>query len=69
MLNIVSFLVALTIYVRYKQVEQYYRDHMSPESTKILSRNMIALWLGWISAFGLSIVANFQETNVFRVHM
>lgn len=25
--------------------------------------------LGCISAFGLSVVANFQETNVFRVHM
>ncbi|KAI1295460.1 DNA damage-regulated autophagy modulator protein 2 [Halotydeus destructor] len=68
-LNIVSFLVALTVYVRYKQIEQYYRDHLSPESSKILSRNLIALWLGWVSAFGLSVVANFQETNVFRVHM
>lgn len=25
--------------------------------------------LGCVSAFGLSVVANFQETNVFRVHM
>jgi len=68
-LNMVSFLVALTMYVRYKQIEQYYRDHLSPESSKILSRNLVSLWLGWIASFGLSIVANFQETNVFRVHM
>lgn len=64
-----SFLIALTIYVRYKQIEQHYRDHMSPECSKILSRNWVSLWLGWVASFGLSIVANFQETNVFRVHM
>ena len=69
MLNIVSFLVALTMYVRYKQVEQYYRDHLSPESSRILAANVWSLWIGWVSAFGLSIVANFQETSVFRVHM
>jgi hypothetical protein len=27
------------------------------------------LYLGWIGAFGISIVANFQETAVFRVHL
>ena len=68
-LNIVSFLVVLTVYVRYKQIEQYYRDHLSQDSSRILSLNWIALWIGCVSAFGLSIVANFQETNVFRVHM
>lgn len=69
LLNIVSFLLVLTVYVRYKQIEQYYRDHLSPESSRILSINWIALWIGCVSAFGMSIVANFQETNVFRVHM
>jgi len=68
-LNIVSFLVALTVYVRYKQIEQYYRDHLSPLSSRILSKNIVSLWFGWGSAFGLSVVANFQESNVFRVHM
>ena len=68
-LNIVSFLVVLTVYVRYKQIEQYYRDHLSHDSSRIMSINWIGLWVGCISAFGLSIVANFQETNVFRVHM
>lgn len=68
-LNIVSFLVVLTVYVRYKQVEQYYRDHLSHDSGRIMSFNWIGLWVGCVSAFGLSIVANFQETSVFRVHM
>ena len=68
-LNIVSFLVILTVYVRYKQIEQYYRDILYPESARIMKVNWIALCVGSASAFGLSIVANFQETNVFRVHM
>ena len=54
---------------RYKQIEQFYRDYPSPQSSRIMSINWISLWVGCISAFGLSIVANFQETNVFRVHM
>lgn len=67
MLNIVSFLVALTIYVRYKHVEQYYRDsNLTIESESILKLNRRALFVGMASSFGLSIVANFQETNVFR---
>lgn len=68
-LNIVSFLVILTVYVRYKQIEQSYRDYLSPQSAFIMKINWIALCVGSVSAFGLSIVANFQETNVFRVHM
>ncbi|RWS03022.1 DNA damage-regulated autophagy modulator protein 1-like protein [Dinothrombium tinctorium] len=69
MLNIVSFLAVLTLYVRYKQIEQYYRDHLSTESALTLTRNWICFCFGVISCFGLSIVANFQETNVFVVHM
>lgn len=70
MLNIVSFLVAITIYVRYKHIEQYYRDsNLTIESESILKLNRRGLFAGLASSFGLSIVANFQETNVFRVHM
>ncbi|RWS29582.1 transmembrane protein-like protein [Leptotrombidium deliense] len=69
LLNLVSFLTALTIYVRYKQIEQYYRDHLSVESGFTLSRNWIAFCIGIVSCFGLSVVANFQERNIFRVHM
>ena len=68
-LNIVSFLVFLTVYVRYKQIEQHYRDQLSPNSRQNLRANWYSMCLGFISSFGLSVVANFQETNVFRVHM
>lgn len=69
MLNMTAFLVGLTVFVRYKQVEQYYRDHLSPESAKILRWNLHSLYLGWAAAFGLSLVANFRENEVFAVHV
>ena len=55
--------------MRYKQVEQYYRDNLSIESTKIFCRNRIALICGLMSAFGLSMVANFREMELFKIHM
>ena len=48
-------------------MEQYYRDsNLTIESESILKLNRRALFVGMASSFGLSIVANFQETNVFR---
>jgi len=60
-------LFGVCVYVRYKQVHTYYRYHLSGE--RIPRLNRIALILGWIAAIGISIVANFQETSVFVVHM
>ncbi|XP_053212159.1 DNA damage-regulated autophagy modulator protein 2-like [Panonychus citri] len=68
-LNITAFLYLFTIYLRYKQIEQYYRDHLSLESPKIMSRNRWSLFVGVIACLGLSIVANFQETNLIIVHL
>lgn len=31
--------------------------------------NWTALWIGFVSSFGISVVANFQETNVRVVHL
>ncbi|CAG2103742.1 unnamed protein product, partial [Medioppia subpectinata] len=69
LLNFCAFLVGLTIYIRYKQIEQYYRDNLSVESTKIFCRNRIALICGLTSSIGLSMVANFRELELFKIHM
>ena len=58
-----------TIYIRYKQVEQYFRDHLSPESAKILRINYLSFVIGIISCLGLTVVANFQEINLRAVHL
>lgn len=67
LLNFSAFLVAATIYTRYKQVHTYYLHHMSGDLIPQLNR--AALVLGLVAALGLSIVANFQETNLLTVHL
>ena len=51
------FAVAANAYVRYKQIENCYPQLSSQRGPKL---NMAALILGLLSAFGVSIVANFQ---------
>lgn len=67
--NIVATLIALTIAVRYKQVEQQCRDNLIPDANREFALNKLSLFVGLASAAGLSIVANFQELQLFVVHM
>lgn len=67
--NIVATLIALTIAVRYKQVEQQCRDNLIPDANKVFDLNKLSLFIGLGSAIGLSIVANFQELQLFVIHM
>ncbi|XP_071481918.1 DNA damage-regulated autophagy modulator protein 2-like, partial [Diadema antillarum] len=53
------------IYIRYKQVELY-TGHSYPYSLHRV--NKICLVLGTLACLGMSLVANFQETNVIAVH-
>lgn len=69
LVNIASVLIALTIVIRYKQVEQQCRDNMLPCAEKVFALNKFALGAGLLSAVGISIVANFQELQLFTVHM
>ncbi|XP_057593983.1 DNA damage-regulated autophagy modulator protein 2 isoform X2 [Hippopotamus amphibius kiboko] len=64
MLNIAAVLCFATIYVRYKQVHA-----LNPEESRIIKLNKAGLVLGLLSCFGLSIVANFQKTTFFAVHV
>lgn len=69
LLNIAAALIALTIVVRYKQVEQQCRDNMLPCANRVFALNKAAFVIGLLSTAGLSIVANFQELQLFTVHM
>lgn len=62
-----SVTVLITIYVRFRQIAELYRNHSS--SANIVRLNRVGLCLGSLAALGISIVANFQETNVFFVHI
>lgn len=58
--------VCILIYVRYCEICQYYELYSI--SNRVIQLNKLGLWLGIFSCLGLSIVANFQETNVKYVH-
>ncbi|XP_006899355.1 PREDICTED: DNA damage-regulated autophagy modulator protein 2-like [Elephantulus edwardii] len=64
MLNVTSVLSVATIYVRYKQVHA-----LNPEENRITRLNKTGLVFGLLSCLGLSIVANFQKTALFVVHV
>ncbi|XP_075153546.1 DNA damage-regulated autophagy modulator protein 1 [Haematobia irritans] len=67
MINIGSVLLGITIYIRYRQILQLYEHH--PDlGTNMLRYNRIAVWFGLASCLGISVVGNFQETNVRVVH-
>ncbi|XP_049954496.1 DNA damage-regulated autophagy modulator protein 2 isoform X2 [Schistocerca serialis cubense] len=67
LLNVGTLLLGLVIYVRYRQVAEYYSSYsLSPA---VLSLNKMGVWFGLLSCLGLSFVANFQETNVITVHL
>lgn len=67
LINIGSVLLGITIYIRYRQILQLISHH--PEiGESVVKYNKIAVYFGLISCLGISIVANFQETNVRIVH-
>lgn len=61
--------MAIVVYIRFKQVEQYYRDDLTTSSTKIFRLNRFANFFGLFSALGLSVVANFREIELFKIHL
>ncbi|XP_076599560.1 DNA damage-regulated autophagy modulator protein 2b isoform X2 [Chaetodon auriga] len=65
MLDVSAFLGLATVYVRYKQVEA-----LTDEGELRLHRlNRFGLLLGFISSFGMCVVANFQKTTLFSMHL
>jgi len=67
LVNLGALLVAITFYIRYKQVSEYCNSYQL--SRRLRKLNYVSLWIGWGGALGLSIVANFQETEVWTVHI
>lgn len=63
----VLFLVGLTIYARYRQIV-HVTEHHEVLKSLIGALNKKSLYIGFASCYGISIVANFQETNVRPMH-
>eukprot|EP00112_Aurelia_sp_Birch-Aquarium-sp1_P010335 Seg2211.2 transcript_id=Seg2211.2/GoldUCD/mRNA.D3Y31 product="DNA damage-regulated autophagy modulator protein 1" protein_id=Seg2211.2/GoldUCD/D3Y31 len=62
-LNLGAFLAFVCMFIRHENFANY----TTQQTGQLL--NNIGLFLGFFSAFGMCIVANFQETNVLSVHL
>ncbi|CAF1208154.1 unnamed protein product [Rotaria sordida] len=67
-INFTSFILIITIYIRYRQIAELIRNH--PTCGKKYSQlNLIFLIFGMITAFSMSIISNFPHPNVFFVRI
>ncbi|XP_040060208.1 DNA damage-regulated autophagy modulator protein 2b [Gasterosteus aculeatus] len=65
MLDVSAFLGMATVYVRYKQVEALTGE----VDLRLNKLNRLGLLLGLVSSFGMAVVANFQKTTLFSMHL
>lgn len=66
-LNIIAAFMCFLAFVRYSQIKEYAAVYKFSDS--LLIWNVLGVILGIASSFGMSLVANFQETNVLSVHI
>ncbi|XP_071479937.1 DNA damage-regulated autophagy modulator protein 2-like [Diadema antillarum] len=65
LLNMTALIVFAGVFVRFRQLTSL----VPPYYVKIKGMNIWGLVFGWISAFGMTLVANFQDSNVLIVHL
>ena len=58
LVNVGALLLAITFYIRYKQVAEYINSYQMERRYRAV--NNISLLVGWFGALGLSVIANFQ---------
>ncbi|KAK7102312.1 DNA damage-regulated autophagy modulator protein 1-like [Littorina saxatilis] len=66
LLDIYATVTAISVYLRWQQIRTFYE---SDGSCGLRRANTAGLVLGLIAAFGVLLVANFQESNVIYVHL
>lgn len=65
--NVACVLLGIVIYTRFRQIEMLILHHTDLTTTTD-DFNKIAMWTGFVSCFGLNIVANYQLTSIPIVH-
>lgn len=65
MLNVSAFLGVATMYVRYKQLQAL----IDVSDTRLRLLNRVGFALGCCSSLGMCVVANFQKTTLFSMHL
>lgn len=67
MLNIIAALMAWTVWIRHQIILDYCNKCVTKRT--IPSRSRYAAYTGYVAAFGVAIVGNFQSSNVGSIHI
>ncbi|KAL3990386.1 Frag1/DRAM/Sfk1 family protein [Acanthocheilonema viteae] len=68
LLNLSAVFFAITAYLRHRQLIEFYWHHLNQKDGNWRNYCTIYLWFGYFSAFGVSLIGNFQEMNFILVH-
>jgi len=69
LLNLSAIFLVLSAYLRHRQIVEYYGHRLQMHGKgRWRTVSFVLLGVGYLSAFGTSLVANFQETRVLIVH-
>lgn len=67
LLQQILFVVGLNIYLKYRQVQELLKRYDQESSLSKLNERSVKL--GITAAFGVSVVGNFQESNILTIHL
>ncbi|VDM83805.1 unnamed protein product [Strongylus vulgaris] len=68
-LNMAAILYALTIYVVHLQIEEFYGQCLQWNQARWFKFSTLLMFVGFASAFGLMLVANFRHSDILAVHL
>jgi hypothetical protein len=68
LLNLSAACLAVSVYLRHRQYVVFYGHHLGQKRGWWRTVSSILMFIGFFAAFGMSMVANFQETSVGAVH-
>uniref|UniRef100_A0AC34R0Q8 DNA damage-regulated autophagy modulator protein 2 n=1 Tax=Panagrolaimus sp. JU765 TaxID=591449 RepID=A0AC34R0Q8_9BILA len=68
LLNLSALFLVISSYLRHRQYVVFYGDYHLDRHGRWRTISFLLMLVGFVSAFGMSLVANFQETSVALVH-
>ncbi|KAM3727407.1 DNA damage-regulated autophagy modulator protein [Dirofilaria immitis] len=68
LLNLAAVFFAITAYLRHRQLIEFYWHYLKQRDGSWRNYSTICLWFGYFSAFGVSLIGNFQEINFIIIH-
>uniref|UniRef100_A0A7E4ZV63 Cytochrome b561 domain-containing protein n=1 Tax=Panagrellus redivivus TaxID=6233 RepID=A0A7E4ZV63_PANRE len=69
LLNLSAVFLAISVYLRHRQIVVFYHHNLRMPNGWWRTMSVTLLYIGLFSSFGMSMVANFQETSIPICHL